>query len=257
MLESSVRQSCVYSGTIRHRRYGPVFREFRYRLFMMYLDLEELPGLFDAHWLWSARRPALAWFRRADYLGDPAVTLTEAVRSEAERLTGHRPAGPIRLLTHLRYFGYVINPVSFYYCFSEDAERVECVLAEVTNTPWNERHVYAVGSGPGDDVTSKAHALRKAFHVSPFMDMDYDYTWHFGRPGERLKVHMVNEKLGSKVFDATLTLERSEIRSGSLARALVTHPLMTARVAAGIYGQAARLWLRGVPFHVHPDRRTA
>lgn len=129
-------QSAVYEGTIRHRRREPTEHEFRYRIFMLYLDLAELPALFDGRWLWSARRPALAWFRRADYLGDPAVPLDAAVRDLVRERTGARPTGPIRLLTHLRYFGYAQNPVSFYYCFSADGSAVETIVAEVTNTPW-------------------------------------------------------------------------------------------------------------------------
>ena len=115
--------SCVYVGAVRHRRFAPVRHDFRFGMFMMYLDLSELPRVFARRWLWSARRPALAWFRRADYLGDPAVPLDDAVRDLVGLRTGRRPAGPVRLLTHLRYFGYVQNPVSFYYCFAADGER--------------------------------------------------------------------------------------------------------------------------------------
>lgn len=246
--------SCVYRGTIRHRRHTPVAHEFRYGLFMMYLDLAELPELFEGHWLWSARRAAPAWFRRADYLGCADMPLDEAVRVEAERLTGRRPTGPVRVLTHLRYFGYVINPVTFYYCFAEDGRRVETILAEVTNTPWNERHVYALEADSDGRVTQRLHQLDKAFHVSPFMDMDHQYEWRFSEPGHRLTVHMDNIEAGRKVFDATLSLERHEITSRSLAAALARHPWMTARVALGIYWQAALLWMRGTPFHVHPDK---
>ena len=249
--------SCIYKGTVRHRRFAPTARTFEYRLFMMYLDLDELPELFDGRWLWSARRPAPAWFRRSDYLGDPDESLADAVRRESERLTGQRPRGPIRMLTHLRYLGYVINPVTFYYCFAADGLRIESILAEVTNTPWKERHTYALAPGPDGRVTDQSHRFGKAFHVSPFMDMKHDYEWRFSDPVDLLRVHMVNEKAGTKVFDATLKLTREEITAVSLARALVSHPLMTARVALAIYGQAARLWLRGLPFHVHPNKRTA
>lgn len=249
--------SCVYRGTVRHRRFAPIARTFEYRLFMMYLDLDELPEVFDGRWLWSARRLAPAWFRRSDYLGDSSQPLADAVRSEAERLTGHRPSGPIRLLTHLRYFGYVINPVTFYYCFAADELGIDCVLAEVTNTPWKERHTYALGPGPDGNVTGQTHRFGKAFHVSPFMDMDHEYEWRFTDPGDRLTVHMANAKEGIKRFDATLTLAREEITAGSLARTLMSHPWMTARVATAIYAQAARLWLKGLPFHIHPSKRTA
>jgi DUF1365 family protein len=249
-----VTASCIYSGAVRHRRFAPRSHEFRYSLFMMYLDLEELPDLFKGRWLWSADRTAPARYRRSDYLGDPAVPLDEAVRDEAERLTGRRPTGPIRLLTHLRYWGYCFNPVSFYFCFDGAGERVESVLAEITNTPWKERHVYALersGEGP------IRGSFEKRFHVSPFMDMEHTYHWNLTEPGRTLAIHMENRKADGRYFDATLTLEREEITAGSLARALLRHPLMTVKVMAGIHWQALRLWLKRVPVFDHPKKRTA
>jgi len=247
--------SCIYRGTIRHRRRTPVAHEFRYRLFMMYLDLAELPTALDGRWLWSARRPALAWFRRADYLGDPQVPLDQAVRDLVEQRTGERPAGPIRLLTHLRYFGYRQNPVSFYYCFDATGDHVEAIVAEITNTPWGERCAYVIPA----PAFGAAHRLRarKIFHVSPFMPMDLGYDWRFSAPEKRLAVHMENLRGTDRLFDATLVLRREPLTGPALAMALVRHPFMTAAVAAGIYWQALRLWLKGVPFHPHPSKRTS
>jgi len=245
--------SCVYEGTIRHRRFTPLRHDFRYRMFLLYLDLDELPGVFDGRWLWSARRFAPAWFRRADYLGDPAVPLADAVRDLVAARTGRRPAGPIRLLAHLRYWGYVQNPVSFYYCFDATGAALETVVAEITNTPWNERHAYVVPAGPGGR-THRA-SFEKTFHVSPFMPMDQRYEWRFTTPGDRLTVHMTNRRDGERVFDASLALRRAPITGPVLARCLARHPWMTASVVGGIYWQALRLRLRGAPFHPHPATR--
>jgi DUF1365 family protein len=251
-------KSCIYRGTVRHRRVSPVKHHFTYSLFMMYLDLEELPTVFAGRWLWSSGAAAPAWFRRADYLGDGGVPLPEAVRAEAERLTGHRPQGPIRMLTHLRYFGYVMNPVTFYYCFDADDSQVELILAEITNTPWNERHTYALSPDPsGGGATNRPHRFAKSFHVSPFMSMDHEYTWRFSDPEQRLMVHMENRERGEKPFDATLRLHREEISGGTLARALLRYPWMTARVALGIYWQALRLRLKKTPYHDHPQASAA
>jgi DUF1365 family protein len=250
--------SCIYRGTVRHRRHGPVPHEFTYPLFMLYLELSELPDVFAERWLWSTRAPAPAWFRRADYLGDRNVSLSEAVRAEAERLTGRRPEGAIRMLTHLRYLGLVMNPVTFYYCFAPDGVRVDTILAEITNTPWKERHVYALSPQGSDDTpTDGPHRFTKAFHVSPFMPMTQDYVWRFSTPGRGLAVHMENHENHARVFDATLTMRREEITAGSLARTLMRFPWMTARVAAGIYWQALRLRLKRTPYHEHPARLAA
>lgn len=251
-------KSCIYEGAVRHRRFGPVAHGFRYPLYMMYLDLDELPDLFEGRWLWSTSGPALARFRRADYFGRPEVDLADEVRGEAARLTGRRPAGPVRMLTHLRYFGYVMNPVTFYYCFDPADECVETIVAEITNTPWGERHTYALsGSAEGRSPCGTPHRFAKAFHVSPFMPMQQEYEWTFAEPRARLRVHMTNRIAGDRVFDATLALRRREITGAALAGALARYPWMTARVAAGIYWQALRLRLKRAPYHEHPRRRAA
>ena len=136
--------SAIYHGWLRHRRTAPRKHAFRYLLFMIYLDLGALDRGFRGRWLWSARRTALARFDRADRLGDPALPLERSVRDLVESRSGRRPAGPIRLLTHLRYFGYCFNPVSFYYCFDVAGERIEHMVAEVNNTPWGEQHWYVL-----------------------------------------------------------------------------------------------------------------
>lgn len=246
--------SCLYEGWIRHRRHTPIEHEFRYRIFMAYLDLGELPEALDASPLWSARRPAPAWFRRADYLGDPDVPLADAARDEVGAQTGERPSGPVRVLTHLRYFGHVFNPVSFYYCYDARGEHVDAVLAEVTNTPWGERHRYVLRPTEGTPDAGEPLRARfpKAFHVSPFMGLDLDYEWRIVEPGERLLVHIENTGERGRVFDATLSMRRRELSGAALNRALVRYPAMTLKVVGGIYFEALRLRLKGARWHDHP-----
>jgi len=238
-----VTASCVYEGVVRHRRHAPVRHALEHRIALLYLDLDELPGLFDGHALWSARRPALAWFRRADHLGDPREPLEQAVRDLVEERSGSRPDGPIRLLTQARYLGHCFNPVSFYYCFDAAGERVRAVVAEVTNTPWGERHAYVLAG----DLEQR---VPKALHVSPFLGMDHHYDWRVMEPGERLIVHV---GVGD-VFDATLTLRRRAFGHAALRRVLVRHPAATMVVAARIYAHALALRLKGAPVHAHPGR---
>ncbi|MGA2320273.1 MAG: DUF1365 domain-containing protein [Solirubrobacteraceae bacterium] len=252
--------SCLYEGSVRHRRHSDVEDEFRYPLFMAYLDLDELPALFDGRRLWSARHPAPAWFRRADYLGDPAAPLADAVRELVRERTGERPEGPIRLLTHLRYFGHSFNPVSFYYCHGAHDGRVAAVVAHVTNTPWGERHAYVMpvaGAADCGTVTLMRGRFEKQLHVSPLMGMDHVYDWRLTEPGEQLSVHIESRRRagGECVFDATLLLRRREMTPRALRRALVRYPFLTMRIMARIYTHALRLKLRGAAYHPHPRKR--
>jgi DUF1365 family protein len=240
------RASAIYEGVVTHRRRTPVEHAFRFRLFMLYVDLDELPQVLDGV------PSLLARFRRADYLGDPAIPLETAVRDLVQERLGVRPAGPVRMLAHLRYLGHCFNPVVFYWCFAPDGARVEAVVAEVTNTPWGERHAYVVeGEGNADQVFERRH--EKAMHVSPFMSMEMTYRWRVETPGERLAVTIENRDAeGGLVFDAHLALRRRSLTRRNLTRALARHPAMTLRVLGGIYGQALRLRLKGAPWHAKP-----
>lgn len=245
--------SAVYEGTVRHRRHRPQPHEFSYRMAQLYLDLDEVDSIFDKRWLWSPRGRNLAEFRRSDYLGSADMPLADAVRNRIRTATGVRPSGPIRLLTHLRYGGMAFNPVSFYYCYTADGQHLEHVVAEITNTPWKERHAYVL---PVADAQSHGRAwhwdFAKAFHVSPFMAMQREYHWNLTAPANDLNIHMDVLSDGEREFDATVSMQRLPLNGSSLARVLWRYPLMTAQVVGAIHWQALRLWLKRNPVHDHP-----
>jgi uncharacterized protein len=257
--------SAVYEGWVRHRRFEPIDHSFRYRFFLAYLDLAELPGVLDPYPFYSARRRAPARFRRADYLGDPARPLDECVRDVVADSGAPRPTGPVRLLTGLRYLGHSFNPVSFYYCFDPTGRRVESVVADVENIPWGERHAYVLERGDRKG-TVLSEELEKTHHVSPLMGMDQTYSFRATEPGERLQVHIESRPRGGgapavvtgpgcapKTFDATLSLRRRELSGPLMMGLLARYPAMSLQVVAKIYGQAARLKLKGARYHPHPE----
>ena len=244
---SSPRESGLYDGWVRHRRFFGVVHELQTAYFTAYVDLDELPSLFAGSWI-----RAIARFRRSDHLGDPNQPLADAVRELVAARTGSAPAGPVRLLTNLRYFGHCFNPVSFYYLFDEPGERVEAVVAEVTNTPWGERHAYALhDTAPGSTLVTGT--FDKCLHVSPFMSMDHVYRARATTPGQTLSVQIENHRHDVKLFEATLNLTRVPLTRRQVARMTAAHPAASARVLALIYGHAVGLKLSGARYHRHPS----
>jgi DUF1365 family protein len=244
--------SCIYEGGIRHARYRPKENRFRTSVFFLYLDLAELETVFNGRWLWSTKGFNLAYLRRKDHFGDPSQSIDEAVRNLVQTKTGKRPAGPVRMMTHLRYLGHNFNPATFYYCYDAAGSRVETIVVEVHNTPWGEVHCYVVDER--DNMGSreqKRFRLRKDFTVSPFMPMDLEYEWTFTEPGSMVNVHMVDFDKEGKIFEAELSVERREITGRSLGLMLLKYPVVTLKVISGIYWQAFRLWRKGVPFYGH------
>jgi DUF1365 family protein len=238
-----VIDSGLFVGTLRHRRFTPVAHAFTYPLFMVLLDIDRVPELMNRSRLTSHNRWNWASFDDRDHFGDPSRPLRERLVIDAARHGLEVPAGPIFLLTHLRYLGYCFNPVSFFYCCDRDGQ-LRVVLAEVNNT-FGGSHNYWLRPDPASR-TFRA-AAGKALYVSPFMPVDLEYAFDFTPPTDRLVAHMETSHAGSVGFDATLSLERRPWTAGEIRRVLARYPAMTARVMAGIHWEALKLWWKGVP----------
>jgi DUF1365 family protein len=238
-------KSAIYEGTIVHHRYQPIEHRFEYKIALPLVYAEERQELCRRHPLWSADRPNAVWLRAADSIGGGRVPVDQAVRDLMGHRLGIRPSGPVAVLTQPRTWGWLFNPVSIYFCFGADADRVEALVLEVTNTPWHERHCYVL---PGPDGE---HEFAKALHVSPFLSMDQTYRLSVRGPDEQLSVRLANYRDGQKMLDARLSLQRREISHRALGHVLWAYPLQTLAVSARIYRQALAIHRKGVPVHAH------
>ena len=249
--------SAIYSGKVRHRRFTPKQHEFEYTVFMMYLDLSEIDLLFSKNIFWSSKHFAPVQFKRSDFHIQHNTVKTEvipsidaSVRATVLQQLGLVITGPIRMLVNLRYWGVNMNPLSTYYCFADDGTTLIAILAEVHNTPWGERHAYAL---PTDSLTQKQHLnFSKKFHVSPFNPIDMQYQWHSTTPNKSLAIHLENWQNNIKIMDATMMLTREELTSKNMNNIIIRFPLMTVKIVSAIYWQALKLWLKGVPIFNHP-----
>lgn len=253
-------ESALYVGTLRHRRFTPRPHAFSYPVYMAFLDIDRLPQLMRVSPLAAYNRWNVIAYCERDHFGDRAQSLRARLVQDAAAQGLALPNGKIFLLTHLRYLGYVFNPVSFYYFYDEHAN-LALLMAEVNST-FGERHNYWLSAACAlPSRNAQRYATAKEMHVSPFMSMDILYDWIFSPPGERLIAHMntlhraPGDHAEKPFFDATLELDRRPWQARELHRVLATYPFMTLRVIAAIHWQALRLWLKRVPVFTHPGTR--
>jgi DUF1365 family protein len=272
--------AAVCTGTVFHRRAVPQVHEFRNPVGYVWLDPDRPGDLCAAHPWWSATRPAPARFRRRDYGSTPSGSLADAARDDVATVLDHRPTGDVRMLTQIRRWGWLFNPITVYVVWNartdsadSDADRAfddlvfddladpsgepVGVVLEVTNTPWKERHRYPVAlRRDGDWFVGSAD---KQLHVSPFLDESHRYDIRLRGQTERveLAIDVVPDGADAPIVATALDVSRRPATRHELSAALRRPLAATHRVSFGIHLQAVRLWLKRVPFVVHPRKREA
>jgi DUF1365 family protein len=234
--------SAIYKGEVNHCRFVPKRHAFSYKMFLLWLDLDEVASLEKSVGWFSASRWAPVWLKRSDYLGNSETPLKQSVLDKICELSGKSLTGKVFLLSPLRTLGMYFSPVNFFY-LQNDSGVFSHLLAEVSNTPWNERHCYLV------DLEQQADCEKK-FHVSPFNPMDMLYKWKIKQPGQQLRLSLscYKEKIH---FNASLNLIRHELNSSSLRNVVLGIPSMTIKTVVGIYWQALKLYVKGMPIYPH------
>lgn len=245
-------RSAIYRGDVRHRRFTPVEHEFTYELSMLLLDLDCIEQELNLWPLLGSRRPALGWFRRKDYVGDSEPCLKKYVLKQVRLQTGRVLNGKVLLLTHLRYWGFVMNPISIFYCYDE-RDQLSSLALQVTNTPWREKILYVLDASEMERTQVKQ--FDKAMHVSPFNPMSMQYLCRFRDVGSTLFFHLENHAGDTKHTDATMVFKRYPLSQSALIRLSLRQPAMTVKVGFGIYWQALRLWLKKSPLYDHPGKK--
>ena len=245
-------ENLIFTGVVRHRRFTPKKHLFFYKLFMFCFDIGDLPNSFKDIKQVSIERFNWFSFHRKNYLSHPEIPLDEYARQLIVAKFNTYPKGKIYLLTHLSCLGYCFNPISLYFIFDETNQQLDYLILEVTNTPWGEKHNYVLERSGKPTKEVYHYRFQKELHVSPFMAMNYEYQFNLKLNKQKITVHMENRIDGKKDFDATLMLTASAQNATPITKGFRHYPLITYKVAAAIYWQALKLWMKGVPFHSHP-----
>lgn len=239
----------LYEGSIIHRRHLPRTHQFKYPLFQFLLDLDHLSNLANVSPLLGFESYNYLSYYRSKYFINNENNFKVAVLSRLG-ITSNYSNYKVTLLTSLSYLGYCFNPISLYFIYEHGV--FKSLIAEVTNTPWHERHLYILDAPVLSKPPIYHFEANKCLHVSPFMTMDYKYEFKLKLTDNEIMLHIRNIHDEIVTFDATLNMVGTPLTKCSLHGLLRKYPLHTHRTVFLIHWHALKLWLKGIAIQPHP-----
>lgn len=247
--------SAIYTGTTYHKRFAPKVHAFSYPIYFLWLDLDEINSVLESITHLSARKWAIASFIQSDYFpksevqqkaDKSALSLKQHIIHQAKSLGETADIDQVFLLGQIRTWGLYFSPVNFYYLYQQG--HLISIVAQVSNTPWNQEHFYLV------PFQSQAYCCDKTFHVSPFNHLDMYYRWYTTQPAEHLNLKIDNIT-NKKIFHAGISLKKQPLNNKNFNRLLIKFPWMCVKTLTAIYWQAVKLWLKGNPFYGYLEHK--
>ena len=234
--------SCIYSGLIVHKRFKPKKHFFSYKTFSLMIDLNEIKDLDKKIRFFSYNKFNILSFYNTDHGPRDGSSLNKWVKKTLSKAKINIKEGSIKLLCFPRFFGYVFNPLSIFYCYDKNL-KLKAVLYEVKNT-FNEQHTYVFRNSSSSDLIF--HKCNKKFYVSPFIEMRTFYNFRLLKPGKNLNVLIKQNDASGLLLVAQQVGKIIDLSAKNLFFEFLTHPLMSFKVILAIHFEAFRLWFKGI-----------
>ena len=236
--------SCIYNGSVIHKRFKPKEHFFKYKVFSLFIDLSELNKLNDTLKFFSLNKFNLISFYEKDHGERDGSSLINWVKFNLSNNNIKTENIKIKLLCYPRILGYVFNPLSIFFIYDENEDLIS-ILYEVKNT-FGEQHTY-VFKIEGEKKLIQNNCSKK-FHVSPFIEMNCNYFFRVLNPGENLSIIIDQHDQEGKILFASQDGKRSDLTSKNLMNSYLKHPLMTFKIISAIHFEAFKLWIKGIKF---------
>ena len=234
-----IKHSKIYSGQVIHTRFKPKKHHFKYKVFSLLIDLDEIEELDNNLKLFSYNKLNLISFFNKDHGDRDGGNLKYWVISNLKKFQINENITNIKVLCYPRILGYVFNPLSIFYCYEKD--KLVAIFYEVKNT-FNEQHTYIFKIKNNEEIIQKC---RKKFYVSPFMDMETYYNFKLKKPKNKLSVFIKQTDSSGTILTATQTGDKKEFSFKQLVINFLKYPLMTVKIIGSIHYEALLLWKKG------------